>query len=135
MYKVKGGAARGLTDDDYNFLYSLGFDEGELEMVVSFNPYIRLDNLIGEYIRVAHELYNVDISDIEEVSTNNSDVLSNSNVNKRSIARDVVHYFSNEGRMTAGYRKRSRKIRGGMSKKSRSKRLRTRKNRKYKNKN
>lgn len=132
MYKRKGGAARGLSNEDYEFLYTLGFDEGELEMIESFNTYITLNNLIGEYIRIARELYNVDINDIQEVSGNNNDQLPNSNVNKRNIARDVVYYFSNEGRMTGGYRKRSRKRKVRMSKKSRSKRARTHKNIRYK---
>lgn len=131
----KGGAARGLTEADYAFLYGLGFDEGEIEMVEAYNPYITLDNLIGEYIRFAHDIYNIDINNIQEVSTNNSDQLPNSNVNKRPIAREVVHYFSNEGRITGGYRKISHKGKGRISKKLRSKRRRTRKNRKHKNKN
>lgn len=135
MYKKKAGAARGLSSDDYTFLYLIGFDEGDIEMMEFYNPYITLQNIIGEYIRVANEYYGVDINDIEELSSNNSNTLPNSNVSKRDIAREVVHFFSNEGRVSGGYRKRSRRIKTHMVKKTRSYKVRTRKNRKHKSKN
>ena len=132
MYKVKGGAARGLSNEDYNLLYNIGFDEGDIEMMEYYNPYITLQGIIGEYIRFANENYGANISDIQVVTSNNSDELPNSNVNKRNVARDVVFYFSNEGRISGGYRKRSRKIKTRILKKLRSKRRGTRKNRKHK---
>lgn len=133
MYKRKGGAAREqLSENDYNILYTIGFDEGDIEMMESYNPYITLQSIIGEYIRVANEDYGANIGDIQGVSSNNGDTLPNSNVNKRNVARDVVFYFSNEGRVSGGYRKRHRKQKTRALKKTRARRRGTRKNRKHK---
>jgi hypothetical protein len=133
MYKRKGGAARGLTNDDYTILYNLGFDEGDIEMIEFYNQYASLNDIIAEFIRVANENYNANIDNIENIIQSDSQQLPNSIGTKRDVAKEVVYFYSNEGRINGGYRKRSRSIRSRRSKKPRSKRVRTRKNRKNKN--
>lgn len=110
MLKHKGGAAnRGLSNDDYNFLYGLGFDDGDIEMMEFYNPYIRLNEIIGEYIRVASENYNINLNNIEAIALNNIQQLPNSNVTKRDVAREVIYFFSNQGRTNGGNTRKSLK--------------------------
>ena len=124
----KGGAApmpMGLSENDYQILYDLGFDEGDLEMVVDFVPSITLDNIIHKYITTAHAVYNIDIpiSDREIFSQNVTNTLSNSRVTKRDIALAVVYDLTRVG--LGG--KKTKKMK--RTRKNKSNKKRTRKHR------
>lgn len=131
MYKNKGGASRGLTNSDYTTLYALGFDDGDVEMIEFYNHYASVNDVIAEFIRVANEEYNMNIDNIQVIAESTSDQLPNSNVSKRDIAREVVFYYANEGRMNGGRRRRQRKS----TNKTRIRRTRTHKNRRIRKKN
>ena len=66
---LKGSAApssMGLSENDYQILYDLGFDEGDLEMIIYYKPNITLNSIRDEYSRVETEVnrqINTDITD------------------------------------------------------------------------
>lgn len=122
MFKNKGGAAaRELSNNDYYFLYRLGFEDGDIEMMEFYNQHINLNALIGEYIRIANEQYNINIDNIETIAESNIDEFPNSNITKRDVAREVVHFFSNQGRTNGGYRRKSLRKKSRMAKNGRYK--------------
>lgn len=128
----KGGAApvlpqtEGLSENDYQVLYNLDFDEGDLEMVIDFSPSITLDDIIYKYVTTAQAVYNIDIPIAEgEVFIENvENSLRNSRVTKRDIALETIYNLTRVG---LGGKKTKRRKRTGKNKKS--KKSRTKKSR------
>jgi hypothetical protein len=118
----KGGAApvtMGLSENDYQILYDLGFDEGDLEMIEHYHPNITLNRIRDEYRRVESE----------------RNRQANSSITDRDIALETMHNLTSETQeeYVGGRRKKTiKKSRTNKSKKSRtkkSKKSRTKKSR------
>ena len=128
MGKRKGGAApspMGLSENDYSILYDLGFDEGDLEMIVDFDPSITIDDIIYKYMTTAQAVYNIQIpiADREIFSQNVSAALGNSRITKRDIALETVYNLTRVG---LGGKKTKKNKR---TRKNKSNKKRTRKSR------
>lgn len=128
MRKTKGGAAPapvGLSENDFQLLYDLGFDEGDLEMVVDFIPSITIDDIIDKYIATAQAVYNIDIpiGERDIFSQNVTNALTNSRVTKRDIALETIYNLTRVG---LGGKKTKKNKR---TRKNKSNKKRTRKSR------
>lgn len=126
--KRKGGAAPapvGLSENDYQILYDLGFDEGDLEMVVDFDPSITIDDIIYKYTTTAQSVYNINIPIVEReiFSQNVSNALSNSRVTKRDIALETVYNLTRVG-LGGKKNKKAKRTRKNKSNKKRTRKSR-----------
>lgn len=132
MLKLNGGAARGLSNDDITMLYGLEFDDGDLEIMEAYHPYLTKYEVLELYGDLARQLYNVNIDDIEGLAANNSNTLPNSNVTKRDVAREVVHFLVERRTDIGGSRRKNRRMRKKSTRRTRRTRRmsRTRRQRK-----
>ena len=101
-----------LSESDYQILYDLGFDEGDLEMIEHYQPTITLNRIIDEYRRV-------------ETERNRQ---TNSNITERDIALETTHNLTSEREeeYVGGRRKKTIK----RTSKKKSKKSRTKKSKK-----
>lgn len=113
----KGGAVPvlpqrdGLSENDYHILYDLGFDEGDLEMIVYYKPSITLNDIAYEYRRIEGE----------------RNRQNNSSITDRDIALETTRNLTSDTQeqYVGGRRKkRIKRTRRNKSRKSRTKKSR-----------